>query len=147
MDIDFEELLRVEMEDFYWTLEQIGIPKELFQECWQSSGEIDLLCDQFNELCKADETLTNESPALLELNRLLDSSNTRYERMANACPNVPYMCLNALCLSYKELQEALDYDSTGKIKALIQAAEYRGVAMTFDENFTSVIQAELRAYP
>ena len=59
MDIDFEELIRVEMEDFEWTLDVIGIPKKLFQECWQSIGEMELLRDQFNELCKADETLTD----------------------------------------------------------------------------------------
>lgn len=143
MDIDFEELIRVEMEDFEWTLDAIGIPKELFQECWQSIGEMELLRDQFNELCKADETLTDESPAVLELNKLLDFANTRYERLANACPDVPYMCFNALSLSYKELQTALDFDSTGKIKTLIYAAEHRGVAMTFGRDFRAAVQAEL----
>ena len=67
MDIDFEELLRVEMEEFDWTLDQIGIPKELFKECWQSIGEMELLNDQWGELRKEDETLTDESPAFLEL--------------------------------------------------------------------------------
>ena len=143
MDIDFEELLRVEMEDFDWTLKEIGIPKELFQECWQSIGERDRLQDQFNELCKEDETLTDESPAVLELNKLLDSANTRYERLANACPDVSYVCFNALSLSYSELQTALDYDLIGKIKALISAAEFRGTASTFGKAFKAVTQAEL----
>ena len=143
MDIDFEELIRVEMEDFEWTLDAIGIPKELFQECWHSIGEMELLRDQFNELCKAGETLTDESPAVLELNKLLDFANTRYERLANACPDVPYMCFNALSLSYKELQTVLDFDSTGKIKTLIYAAAHRGVAMTFGRDFRAAVQAEL----
>ena len=144
MDIDFEELLRIEMEMFDETLGQIGIPKELFQECWQSIGEMELLRDQFNELCKADETLTDESPAVLELNKLLDFANTRYERLANSCPGVPYMCFNALSMSYQSLQEALDFDSPkDKIQAFIFAAEFKGVAMTFGRDFRAVIQAEL----
>ena len=143
MDIDFEELLRVEIEDFDWTLEQIGIPKELFQECWQSIDEMELFDNQWDELLKEDENLTEESPAFLELKKLWHLANIRYERMANACPDVPYVCFNALSLSYRELQAALDYDSTGKIKALIYAAEFRGSAMTFGKDFRAVIQAEL----
>jgi len=144
MDIDFEDLFKVEMEDFDWTLDAIGIPKEIFQECWQSIGELERLHDQFNELCKADETLTDESPALLELNKLLDFANSRYQRLENACPDVSYVCFNALSMSYQSLQDVLDFDlPTDKIRAFIYAAESRGIATTFGKDFKVVTQAEL----
>ena len=143
MNIDFEELLRAEMEDFDWTLDEIGISKEIFKECWQSIDEMELLDVQLNDLCKEDETLTEDSPAVLELIKLWDLSRAKLDRLEIACQNVPYVCLNALRLSYKELQAALDFDSTGKIKAFIYAAEHRGTAMTFGKNFKSVMQVEL----
>ena len=144
MDIDFEELLRVEMESFDWTLKEIGVPKELFQECWQSIGERERLDNQLDELCKEDETLTDESPVFLELKKLWELAQTMYERLEIACPHVPYMCFNALSISYGHLQEALSFDSPkDKVDAFILAAELRGVAMTFGKDLRSGIQAEL----
>ena len=143
MDIDFEELFRVETENFDSILDKIGIPKELFQEYWQSIGQMERLDNQWDELRKEDETLTEDSPAVLELIKLWDLSRAKLDRLEIACQNVPYVCLNALRLSYKELQAALDFDSTGKIKAFIYAAEHRGTAMTFGKNFKSVMQVEL----
>jgi hypothetical protein len=143
MDIDFEELLRVEMEVFNWTLDAIGIPKELFQECWPSIRGIDILEDRFKELCEADSTLKNESPAMLELNREFDFFNTQYQRLEMACPDVSYVCFNCLDSSYQLLQNVLDCDSpTDKIRTLILAAEARGKAMTFAKDFIAVIQSD-----
>jgi hypothetical protein len=144
MNIDFEELFRRQMEEFDSTLDDIGIPKELFQECWLSIGEIERLYDQWDELCKEDETFTIESPVAIELKKSFDSANTKYRLLENACPDVPSFCFNALRISYETLQEALDSDSLiDKINDLILSAEFRGFAMTFNKNFKTGIQALL----
>ena len=132
------------MEEFDSALDVIGIPKELFRECWQSIGETELLYDQFNELRREDETLTDESPVILELKKLFDFASTRYKRLTNACPDVPYTCFTALRLSYENFQEVLDSDSpTDKIQALINGAEFRGVARIFGKDLKLGIQAVL----
>ena len=144
MDIDFEELFRVETENFDSILDEIGIPKELFQEYWQSIGQMERLDNQWDELRKEDETLTDESPAFLELKKLWDFANTRYERLINACPDVPCICFTALSLSCENLQDVLDFDSPkDKVGAFLLAAEMRGVAMTFGKDLRSGIQAVL----
>jgi hypothetical protein len=143
MAIDFEELLRGEMVEFNWVLDEIGMPKDLFQECWQSIGELEILHEQYKELCKTDKNLTDESPALLELNKLLVLVLPQYQRLEKACPDVSFVCFNALGLSYQCLQDVLDFDlPTDKMRAFIYAAEYRGAAMTFGKTFRAVTQAE-----
>lgn len=132
MDIDIEELLKEQIMEYDDLLDDLGIPKGVFQECWQSA---------INALPELD---------LDEVNENLESDKAGLMRLIEASPNVRTECISAICLGYGSLQDAIKIDANyplqERIRDLIWAAMYRGIALTSTPPFQGAIQARVETF-
>ena len=153
MEVDIEkvinELFSREMLKLKDLIRGLGIPADVFRECWRAGEEMDFANESAQDECEKNSDLTINSPSIVAQANLHAQAHARFMRLLGSSPNVRQECINAICAAYGTLQTGASIASESSIHEmldlLLEATTGRGMAYALSPFSQNVIQRRINS--
>ena len=153
MEVDIEKLINElfsrELLQLLDLVRRLGIPADVFRECWRAGGQMDRANELAQDEFEKHPDLAIDALVMVELATLHAQAKARLIRLTDSSPKVRPECINAICEAYGTLQTGVAIASESSLHemldCLLEATIGRGMAYALSPDSHDVIQERINS--